>query len=317
MHLPYFSLRDYFFKKYGKRVQKITVSLPFTCPNRDGSKSKGGCSFCYDGSKPLRIDSGKDLKIQIKEGIEKAKRKYGEDILFIIYYQSYTNTYGSLDYLKEVYNTALQFERVVGIDIGTRPDCMPEEVISLLVDYCKKGLEVWVELGLQSANFETLKKINRAHGVSDFIEAVLRIAPTPLKICTHIIVGLPGEDKRDFLETAKLVASLPVEGIKIHPLHIVKHTPLARVYQKNPFPLLDFEEYVKICADIIEILPPKVVIQRITGEIEEDLLIAPYYCSPKYKNKVIKAVEEELKFRGTRQGSKASRSYLLNKAINS
>ncbi len=299
---PYYSLKEYFLEKYGRRVQKITVALPFTCPNRDGTKARGGCTFCADGSKPSMLDSRVPLEVQIKEGIERAKRKYGEDIYFFIYYQSYTNTYADLETLKRVYDTALKFEGVVGIDIGTRPDCVPEEVLDLLTEYAEKGLEVWVEYGLQSANFETLKRINRAHGVSDFVDAVLRTKRRPLKVCAHIIVGLPGEGREDVIETAKLLASLPIDGVKIHPLHIIKGTVMALEYQLGKIKLLSLDEYANLCADVIEILPENVVVHRITGEVDEERLIAPEYCSPKMKNKVMQTVEKVLRERGTYQG---------------
>ena len=300
----YYSLKDYFKEKYGKRVQKITVALPFTCPNRDGTKGRGGCTYCYDGSKPSMLTPTLPLEVQIKEGIERAKKKYGEDILFTIYFQSYTNTYADLETLKRYYDTALKFEGVVGIDVGTRPDCAPEEVLDLLEEYANKGLEVWVEYGLQSANFETLKRINRQHGVSDFVDAVLRTKRRNLKVCAHIIIGLPGESREDFIETAKLVASLPVDGIKIHPLHVIKGTIMAIQYERGEFRTLTLEEYAEYCADVIELLPPNMVIHRITGETDEDRLIAPEWCSYRYKNQVIQKVKEVLERRNSYQGAK-------------
>ena len=298
----YYSLKEYFKDRYGVRVQKVTVALPLTCPNRDGIKAWGGCTFCSEGSKPSMISADVPLRDQIREGIERAKRKYGEDILFFVYFQSYTNTYADLEYLRKAYSTALEFEGVVGLAVGTRPDCVPESVLDLLEDFAHKGLEVWVELGLQSANFETLKRINRAHGVSDFIDAVLRTKRRSLKVCAHVIIGLPGETREDVVETAKLIASLPVDGVKIHPLHIIEGTVMANQYRRGEIKVLSLEEYANLCADFIEILPEEVVIQRITGEVDEGRLIAPEYCSPRYKNKVLQAVERVLRDRGTYQG---------------
>ncbi len=300
---PYYSLKDYFLNRYGRRVQKITVALPFTCPNRDGSKAYGGCTFCSEGSKPSSLDPSVPLRVQIKEGIERAKRRYGEDLLFFVYYQSYTNTYSGIDFLREVYDTVLEFEGVVGIDVGTRPDCAPESVLDLLSRYSEKGLEVWVEYGLQSANFETLKRINRAHGVSDFVDAVLRTKERNLKVCAHVIIGLPGEDRQDVLETAKLLASLPVDGVKIHPLHIIKGTVMELQYRRGEFEVISLEEYAELCADFIEILPPEVVVHRITGEVDEERLIAPEYCKPSWKNRVMDRVVGVLTERGSFQGS--------------
>ncbi len=301
---PYLSLKDYFLERYGRRVQKITVALPFTCPNRDGSKAFGGCTFCREGSKPSMLTPTVPLEVQIREGIERARRKYGEDIYFFVYYQSYTNTYADLETLKRVYDTALEFDGVVGIDVGTRPDCAPEEVLDLLSEYAERGLEVWVEYGLQSANFETLKRINRAHGVSDFVDAVLRTKRRPLKVCAHVIVGLPQETEEDVYETAKLISALPIDGVKIHPLHVIKGTLMARQYEKGEFQTLSLEEYAKLCAGVLEILPSDMVVHRITGEVEESLLIAPDYCKPSMKNRVIQEVLSELERRGSHQGAK-------------
>ncbi len=300
----YYSLRDYFLEKYGKRVQKITVALPFTCPNIDGTKGRGGCIYCYAGSIPPNLSPTVPLKKQIENAILRYKKRFKKDVLFTVYYQSYSNTYGDLEYLKSIYDVALEFDEVVGIDIGTRPDCVPEEVLDLLASYTDKGLEVWVEYGLQSANFESLKKINRGHGVSDFVDAVLRTKRRPLKVTAHVIVGLPWETEEDFYETAKMVSALPVDGIKIHPLYVMEHTPLGESYKRGEFEPLPLEKYVKIAADIIEMLPPNVVVMRFTAEGHEDKLLAPEYCKPSWKNKVRQMVEEELIKRGTRQGSK-------------
>lgn len=301
---PYFSLRDYLKERYKRRVQKITVALPFTCPNIDGTKAVGGCTYCFSGTRPAHLEPYKPLKEQIEEGIKRAKDRYGKNILFFIYYQSYSNTYGDYGYLKSVYDTALEFDEVVGIDVGTRPDCAPEWVLDLLESYTQKGLEVWVEYGLQSANFRTLRFINRAHGVSDFVDAVLRTKKRNLKVCAHIILGLPFEDEEDMLETGKLLVSLPIDGVKIHPLHIIKNTKMAEQYLRGEFGVLSLEEYAKRAVDIIEILPPNVVIHRLTGEVEPERLIAPDYCTYTKKQEVIKAILDELQRRKSYQGAK-------------
>lgn len=300
----YYSLKDYFLEKYGKRVQKITVALPFTCPNIDGTKGRGGCIYCYAGSIPPNLSPTEPLKKQIENAILRYKKRFKKNVLFTVYYQSYSNTYGDLEYLKSVYDIALEFDEVVGIDVGTRPDCVPEEVLDLLASYTDKGLEIWVEYGLQSANFESLKKINRGHGVSDFVDAVLRTKRRPLKVTAHIIVGLPWETEDDFYETAKMVAALPIDGIKIHPLYIMEHTPLGEMYKRGEFEPLPLDRYVKIAADIIEMMPQNMIVMRFTAEGHEDKLLAPEYCKPSWKNRVRQMVEEELIRRGTQQGSK-------------
>ncbi len=301
--LIYF-FRDYAKRNFGRRVKKIPVALPFSCPNIDGSKGRGGCIYCFKGSRPAHLSPAVTLKEQITEGIERAKKRYGKKTLFFIYYQSYTNTYGDIDYLKEIYDTALQFEGVVGIDVGTRPDCVPDEVLELLSYYREKGLEVWIEFGLQSANFETLKRINRAHGISDLVDAVLRAKKYSLKVCVHTIVGLPGEDEEDYIETAKLIASLPVDGIKIHPIYVMKNTVLGEMFKRGEFSPLPLEKYAKCAADMLEILPKNTVIHRLTAEAKKPDLIAPDYCTYERKLEVIEAIIVELKERGSYQGAK-------------
>ncbi len=308
--LIYF-FREYAKKTFGRRVQKIPVALPFSCPNIDGTKGRGGCIYCFKGSRPAHLSPGVSLREQIADGIRRVRERYGPKTLFFVYYQSYTNTYGDLDYLREIYDAALEFDGVVGIDVGTRPDCAPDEVLELLSSYRDLGLEVWIEFGLQSANFETLKRINRAHGVSDLVDAVLRAKRFELRVCVHTIVGLPGEDREDFLETAKLIASLPVDGVKIHPIYVMRNTDLGRMFERGEFSPLTLEEYARYAADMLELIPPDVVVHRLTAEAEKPDLLAPDYCTYSRKLEVIEAVVSELKGRGSSQGSRRAffRSY--------
>ncbi|HID65886.1 MAG TPA: TIGR01212 family radical SAM protein [Aquificaceae bacterium] len=300
--IRYFRL--YAKERFGTRVQKIPVALTFTCPNIDGSKGRGGCIYCYKGSRPAHLEPWTPLKKQIEEGIQRARERYGKKTRFFVYYQSYTNTYGNIELLKNIYDVALEFEEVVGIDVGTRPDCAPDEVLELLSSYKEMGLEVWIEFGLQSANFETLKKINRQHGVSDLVDAVLRAKKYDLLVCVHTIVGLPGEGKEDFMETAKLIASLPVDGVKIHPIYVMKNTELAKLYLSGEFNTLSLEEYTSFAADMLEIIPENVIVHRLTAEAEKEKLLSPDYCVYERKLEVIGAIEEELRKRGTKQGIK-------------
>ncbi len=294
--------RLYARETFGCRVRKIPVALPFTCPNIDGTKGRGGCIYCYRGSRPAHLSPRQSLREQIEEGIRQAKDRYGRKTRFFVYFQSYTNTYGDIAYLKNLYDTVLDYEEVVGLDVGTRPDCAPTEVLDLLANYKRLGLEVWIEFGLQSANFETLKRINRAHGVSDLVDAVLRAKKRGLKVCIHTIVGLPGESREDFIETAKLVRALRAEGIKIHPIYVMKNTALAKLYEEGRFKTLSLEEYVRYAVDMLEIIPPETVVHRLTAEAEREKLLSPDYCLYERKMEVIEAIEREMERRGSRQG---------------
>ncbi|MEI7541675.1 MAG: TIGR01212 family radical SAM protein [bacterium] len=302
-NLPYNSLRKYYAEKYTQRVQKITVSLPFTCPHmaQDGT---GGCTYCHQGSIPNLNDSKLPMQQQVITGITAAQKRYGLNTKYIIYFQTHTNTNATIATLKKIYDEALGFENVIGLGIGTRPDCVDNDVLNLLNQYCDSGHEVWIELGLQSANNATLKIINRGHTVEDFIDAVLRAKKTKLKITAHMIIGLPGEKKEDFMKTAKLIASLGVHAIKIHPLHVMEGTVLGDNYKKQQFETLHLDDYIEALADIIEILPPDMIVMRYTAEAIDSHLLAPNYCRPEYKIVLKQMLIAELLKRESKQGSK-------------
>jgi radical SAM protein (TIGR01212 family) len=302
--LPYLSLNQYFREKYKKRVQKITVSLPFSCPNRDGKISKGGCIYCYNGSMPPKNSLEIPLEKQIEDGILRGKKKFGKDTLFMVYFQTYSNTYAGVDELKSRYDTALKYADVIGIDVGTRPDCISDGILDLLKSYSDKLQEVWIEYGLQSANDSTLKRINRGHNVACFTSAVKIAKEKGLKVIAHMIAGFPWENKNDFINTAGLIAPLAIDGIKIHPLYVMEGTELGEQYKNSKFNLLILDEYTGILADIIEILPKDMVVMRFTAEGGDKGLIAPEYCRPQYKYRIKEMLVEELKKRGTCQGSK-------------
>jgi radical SAM protein (TIGR01212 family) len=295
--LPYLSLNEYFKKKYKKRIQKITVSLPFTCPH-------GQCSYCWQGSMPPGNNTGIPLKKQIEDGILKAKKKYGEDTGLFIYFQTYTNTNDTLENLKKTYDACLGYHDVTGISVGTRPDCVPDEILALIDSYASRELEPWVELGLQSASNETLKKINRGHTVEQFVDAVERAKKTRLKVIAHIMTGFPWETAQDMEKTVKLVSALKVDGLKIHPLHVLDGTPLGEEYKNKKFDLMPLEVYVKTLADMLEILPKDTIIVRFTAEGHPDRLLAPDYCRPPYKAKIKAMLLETMHKRGSIQGCK-------------
>jgi len=294
----YRKFNDYLKEKYGGRIQKIAIDAGFTCPNRDGSKASGGCTFCNNGSFSPYAMTKQTVKDQIEKSMEFYKNKFKNTKGFLAYFQAFTNTYAPVEKLREVYDQAMSYPEIIGMSIGTRPDCVPEEVLDLIASYTIEKPEIWVEYGLQTAHYKTLKKINRAHGVSEFVDAVLRTKKrSSMKICVHVILGLPEEDYDDMMETAKLIAALPIDGIKIHPLHIVKHTAMEKQYYRGEVKELDMKEYAKLAVDFLSYLPKDMIVHRITGEAAEDELVAPYWCSPKYKMEVLKAIEEELQKR--------------------
>jgi len=287
---------QYLKEKYGGRIQKISIDAGFTCPNRDGTKSSGGCTFCNNVSFSPYAMTRETVENQINQAMQFYKNRYKNIKGFLAYFQAFTNTYAPVEKLKEIYDKAMEYDEIIGMSIGTRPDVVPEEVLDLIATYTVEKPEIWIEYGLQTANINTLRAINRAHGVADFVDAVLRTKKRPnIKVCAHMIVGLPGDTYEDYIETAKLFAALPIDGVKIHPLHIVRHTVMEKQYKNGEIKLLELEEYAQIVAEILDILPDDMIIHRITGEAPDEELIAPSWCSPKEKQKVLKTIDEAIK----------------------
>jgi radical SAM protein (TIGR01212 family) len=295
----YRSFSRYLREIFGCRVQKIPLDAGCICPNRDGRVGFGGCIYCGPrGSGTGAYEKGVPLSEQIRAGIESGKRRLGE-CKFIAYFQAFTNTYAPPERLKTLYDEALSHQEIVGLSIGTRPDCAPDEVLDLLEEYARR-CHLWVEYGLQSAHDKTLEIINRGHDVAQFVDAVERTKGRGINICAHIILGLPGETKEEMMTTADLVASLGLEGIKIHSLYVLKGTKLAEMYQQGEFRLLKLDEYVNLVCDFLERLPPEMVIQRLTGEAPRDLLVAPPWSLEKMA--VLGKIEAELERRRSYQG---------------
>ncbi|MEE8386946.1 MAG: TIGR01212 family radical SAM protein [Acidiferrobacterales bacterium] len=300
--------------KYGERVHKIAIDAGFTCPNRDGRIGRGGCTFCNNTSFSPNGRKPPSIADQIAAGKKVIRKRTGAQ-KFIAYFQAYTNTYADVDYLRAQYDMALSEPDVIGLSIGTRPDCVPPSVLDLLAGYQDKGHEVWLELGLQSAFDHTLARVNRGHGRLEYEIAVQNAQARNINICTHLIVGLPGETESHVRRTLEYVLMLGVQGLKLHPLHVVKGTQLANSWRQGNYRPITFHEYISIATNLIERTPVEVIYHRVTGTASPDILLAPVWCSRKWS--VLNAIELELRLRGTRQGCKSYTTFLpINQAIN-
>jgi len=295
----YYDLKSFWRNRFGSRVYKLQIDAGFTCPNRDGTASTGGCIYCDGrGSRLRQAGPLPSVSEQIRRGKEyyKTHRNAGK---FIAYFQTFTNTYGPIEKLRALYDEALGADDIVGLSVGTRPDCVPDDVIDLFQDYAKH-FHVWLELGLQSIHNRTLQCINRGHSVETYLDAVHRAAGKNIHICTHIIVGLPGETREDMLETARVIATLPIQGIKIHLLLALRGTKMGDLYEQGEILLLEKDDYVRIVCDILEILPSEMVIQRLTADGYRDIFLAPRWAINKME--VLNGIDRELEKRNTFQG---------------
>ena len=297
----YYDFKSYLWNRFGCNVYKLQIDAGFTCPNRDGSLGTGGCSYCDGRGSRLRQ---KGPLPSVSEQIETGKahyRKLRKAAKFVAYFQTFTNTYAPVEKLKALYDEALSQEDIIGISVGTRPDCIDESVIRLFEDYAKNR-HVWMEYGLQSMHDGTLRRINRGHDAETFRRAVLQTAGRGIHICAHIIAGLPGESRQQILETAGFVASLPIQGIKIHLLLALDGTVIGDQYRAGQIQIMGKEEYVSTVCDVLEILPPDMVIQRLTADGYRDIFLAPEWG--KKKLDVLNAIDRELERRGSYQGRK-------------
>lgn len=295
----YYSLNDYCRETFGEKVYRLSLSGGMTCPNRDGTLSYGGCAFCSEGGSG---DFAADAALSVSEQIRQAKKRIASKTdcsRFIAYFQSFTNTYAPLETLRTLYTQALSPDEIVALSIGTRSDCLSEEILSLLSSLNEKK-PVWVELGLQSIHLKTLLAMNTHTTAMQFDRAVAALHERSLPVIAHVILGLPGETKEMMKETVRHVAALPVAGIKLQLLHVLKGTTLAEMYQNDPFPIMDLEEYCELVIDCLELLPPDMVIHRLTGDGPRSLLVAPLWSTD--KKRVLNTIHHRLKERDTRQG---------------
>lgn len=294
--LRYNSFNTHLREKFGGKVYKISLDAGFSCPNREQG---GGCIYCDStGSGTGAFSRNIPVQEQMRAGIERYRKKYRAD-KFIAYFQAFTNTYLPVDELKNRYDSALGFDEVVGLFIGTRPDCIDEAKLALIEQYTNRYY-VWIEYGMQSSHDRTLAIINRGHTVADLVRAVEMTKNRGIHICVHVILGLPGESHDDMMETACAVAKMGVDGIKIHLLHVVKGSPLEELYYRGELALMDKATYVNTVCDFLERLPENILIQRLTGERHPDILVAPTWCLD--KSMVLNEIQAELVWRDSYQG---------------
>lgn len=299
----YYPYSRYLKERFGERVHKVAIDAGFTCPNRDGVKGRGGCTYCNnEGFSHNSRHELLPIAEQIERGMAFMRRRYKAN-RFMAYYQASSNTYGPLDYLKEVYDAVLPYPDIVAMAVGTRPDCVNEEVLDLLASY-QPEREMWVEYGLQTTHNRTLQRINRSDTYERFLWAVEKAEERDLKICVHVILGLPGESHEDMMQTADRLASLPFDSLKIHLLHVMKHTLMYHQYQRGEIPLFTFDGYVKTVCDFLERIPPSVSVQRLTADAPPDVLVAPEWCLR--RREIVEAIGEELERRDRWQGQLVS-----------
>jgi radical SAM protein (TIGR01212 family) len=285
------------------RVYKIGLRMDFTCPNRDGRVAVGGCIYCNNASHtPQDYRPRTSVTEQLEQGAGAIHHRHRAE-KFIAYFQSYTNTYDTVAKLERLYREALDFPGVVGLSVATRPDCLPNDVLDLLTDLSAKTY-LWLEIGLESMHDRTLRWVNRGHGLREFVEAVERCKKRGLRVCTHLILGFPGETHAEILQTPALLNRLGIDGVKLHNLHVIRNTVLEKLYSRGDFRLHTQRDYVSLVVDFLELLNPRTIIHRVTGETYRAITVAPEWSVNKIA--VVNAIQKELADRDTWQGRRYS-----------
>ncbi|MBY7667399.1 TIGR01212 family radical SAM protein [Vibrio anguillarum] len=290
-------------RRYGEKVHKLTLHGGFSCPNRDGTIGRGGCTFCNVASFADEETQAQSIEQQLTERAGEIKRAKK----YLAYFQAYTSTYAEVQVLKNMYQQALQSVDIVGLCVGTRPDCVPDAVLDLLADYVRQGFEIWLELGLQTANNQTLKRINRGHDFECYALITERARALGIKVCTHLIVGLPKETRTDNLQTLKQVLAVGTDGIKLHGLHIVEGSTMAKAWRAGKLQAPTLEEYVSIASELIQMTPPEIIYHRVSSAARRPTLLAPLWCENRWlaMTEIGRALNQ-----GGAQGSRLSRAFV-------
>ena len=279
-------------QQYGEKIYKLSLSSGCTCPNRDGTVGSGGCAFCSEGGSGEFAASADEIEVQIEEAKDRIRKKVSAR-RFIAYFQSFTNTYGDVDRLTELYEKVIRRDDIVILSIGTRPDCLGEDVMEML-QHLNQIKPVWVELGLQTMHDETAARMNRGYSLTIFEEALRKLKCAGIQVIVHVIFGLPGETKDDMLQTIHYLAGLDPapDGVKLQMLNILKGTLLGRQYEDHPFPLLSMEEYTDLVAESTRLLPEEMILHRMTGDGPGNLLVAPDWV--RNKKKVLNTIHQKI-----------------------
>jgi len=302
-HRRYNAYSNYFRKLFGERVQKLSIDAGFTCPNRDGSKGRGGCTYCNNNAfNPSYCQPEKSVEQQIREGMEFHAWRYKKPGKYLAYFQAFSNTYAPLEELRSIYNQALQFPEIAGLVIGTRPDTIDDEKLEYF-SHLSQDYYVIIEYGIESCYNKTLKRINRGHTFDDSMRAIIKTSEAGIKTGAHVIFGLPGESREEMMAQAKILSALPLTNIKFHQLQIIKGTKMEKEYQEDPtqFNLFSLEEYIPFVVDFIEMLNPAFIIERFAGEVPPRYQAVPGWNLVRNEN-IVEMVEAELEKRNAFQG---------------
>ena len=300
MNRLYYSFNEYLRERYEQRVHKISLNAGFSCPSRDGTLDVEGCIFCNEVGFAHFPGESPSLEDQITSSMERMRVRFKAE-KFIAYFQNATNTYAPVEVLKQKYDVIRKVPEIIGLTVSTRPDCIDQTKLELLDSYAD-DYEVWIEYGLQSIHEKTLKTINRLHSAMQFLQAIEKTAKRRIKIGVHVVLGLPGETKEDMMDTSEVIAKLPIDGIKLHVLHVLKDTKLEQIYRDGKIQILKQEEYVGLVCDFLERIPKNYVIMRFVSNARNDVLIAPDWMNQKAV--ILQQIEGEFKKRGTYQGSR-------------
>lgn len=300
MGTRYYSFNEYLREKFGTRVHRISLNAGFSCPNRDGTLDTEGCIFCNEKSFSHFPGSSLTLEEQIASSMNVLRKRFKAE-KFIAYFQDASNTYAAPRELKKAYDTIKVFPDIVGLFISTRPDSVDGDKLDLIESYTAR-YDVWMEYGLQSVHDASLKSINRHHTFSQTLEAVEATSERNIKIAVHVILGIPGESRDNIIKTAKTISKLPISGVKLHVLHVLRDTKLEGLFNEGKIKLLSADEYIKLACDFLECLNPKCVILRLVSDAKDNILVQPKWINEKAK--VIEGIKDEFRRKKTRQGSK-------------